>query len=176
MRNVEIGKKYIIHSYKHDGTAHRSWDESILLESNKDFLVLANSKARVVDAEGKIWYTTEPAIIYFYKDKWFNVIAQIKEKGLYFYCNIATPTIIEGKYIKYIDYDLDLRVFPDGTHKILDENEYAQHKEQMQYSNDIDIIVHSELDCLIELVKNKQGPFEPGNVEKYYKKYLEIIK
>lgn len=175
MKNLEVGKTYIIHSYKHDGNIHRSWDETILLESNKDFLVFANSKSRVINSEGKVWYTKEPAILYYYKDKWFNIIGQLKEDGLYYYCNIATPTVLEGKYIKYIDYDLDLRVFPDGKYKILDEGEYEYHRKLMNYSDEIDVIVHSELNDLIELVDNKQGPFNPGNVEKYYQKYLEII-
>ncbi len=175
MKNLEVGKKYAIHSYKHDGSAHRSWDEAILLESNKEYLVFANSRARVVNSEGKVWYTKEPAILYYYKDKWFNIIAQIKEDGIYYYCNIATPTIIEGKYIKYIDYDLDLRVFPDGSYKVLDEQEYKYHKKKMNYQEEIDVIVRSELNDLIELVKNKFGPFNNENVEKYYKKYLEIL-
>lgn len=175
MKNLIVGKVYTIHSYKHDGSIHRSWDDTILLESNKDFLVFANCNTKVINSEGKIWYTREPAILYYYKDKWFNIIGQLKEDGLYYYCNIATPTVLEGKYIKYIDYDLDLRVFPDGKYKILDEQEYAYHKKLMNYPEEIDTIVHSELNDLIELVKNKQGPFNPGNVEKYYQKYLEII-
>lgn len=44
----------------------------------------------------------------FFKDRWFNIIGQLKDYGIYFYCNIATPTLIDNKVIKYIDYDLDL--------------------------------------------------------------------
>ena len=32
IEQLEIGKKYEIHAYKHDGTIHRSWDEAVLLE------------------------------------------------------------------------------------------------------------------------------------------------
>ena len=28
MENYEIGKQFKIHSYKHDGSIHRSWDGS----------------------------------------------------------------------------------------------------------------------------------------------------
>ena len=51
------------------------------------------------------------------KDRWFNIIGQLKDYGIYFYCNIATPYIIDEKVIKYIDYDLDLRVFPNEVLK-----------------------------------------------------------
>ena len=39
MRKMRIGDNYIIHCYKHDGNIHRSWDEAVLLDINKDYLV-----------------------------------------------------------------------------------------------------------------------------------------
>ena len=61
---------------------------------------------------------------------------QLKKDGIFYYCNIATPYIIEEKTIKYIDYDLDLRVFPSGEYKILDRMEYKYHKKIMHYSDE----------------------------------------
>ncbi len=175
MKNMKIGDNFIIHCYKHDGLIHRSWDEAILLDIHKDYLVYANSKAKVNNSDGKVWYTKEPAIIYYYKNRWFNVIAQLKKNGIYYYCNISSPSILEGKVIKYIDYDLDLRIFPDGTYKILDESEYAYHKEKMNYSDDIDKIVNYELKNLIKLYESKKGPFDIQEIKKYYEKYKEIL-
>lgn len=175
MKNMKIGDNYIIHCYKHDGTIHRSWDEAMLLDINKDFLVFGNKRARVNNSDGRIWYTKEPAIIFYYKNKWYNIITQFKESGIYYYCNIASPTIIEGKVIKYIDYDLDLRVFQDGTYKVLDKSEYEYHKKKMNYSKEIDIIVKQELKKLIKLYELKAGPFNYECVKKYYDKYMLLL-
>ncbi len=175
MRNMKIGENYMIHCYKHDGTIHRSWDEAVLIDTNRDFLVFGNKKAKVHNSDGRIWYTREPAIIYYYKNRWYNVITQFKKNGIYYYCNIASPTILEGKVIKYIDYDLDLRGFPDGSYKILDESEYEYHRKKMNYSNEIDIIVKQELKKLIELYKKGIGPFDKERVKKYYDKYMLLI-
>ena len=71
--------------------------------------------------------------MFFYKNRWFNIIGQLKDYGIYFYCNIATPYVIDENVIKYIDYDLDLRVFPDGSFKVLDRGEYNYHKNKMNY-------------------------------------------
>ena len=105
---------------------------------------------------------------------WFNIIVQYKKNGIYYYCNMASPYIIEDNTIKYIDYDLDLRVFPDGSFKVLDRGEYKYHKQLMNYSDDIDFILKQELTELINMVRNKEMAFKPKAVDKYYKEYISI--
>lgn len=171
---LEIGKRYNIHSYKHNKKIHRSWDEAVLLEIHDNYLIFGNNRTKVTESDGRTWKTKEPAILYFFKDKWYNIIGQYKKDGIYYYCNIASPTIIEEDTIKYIDYDLDLRVFPDGSFKVLDRGEYKYHKELMGYSDKLDYILKSQLSELIELVRNKELCFLPSVVEEYYEKYKDV--
>ena len=174
MENLVIGKKYVIHSYKHNSKIHRAWDEAVLLEIHDDYLIFGNEKTKVTESDGRTWRTKEPAVLYFFKDKWYNIIGQYKKDGIYYYCNIASPYIIEEGTIKYIDYDLDLRVFPDGSFKVLDCGEYNYHKNIMGYSKELDIILKDELSDLIDKAKNKQLAFAPGTVEHYYDIYKEV--
>ena len=176
MKRLFKGEKFIIHSYKHDGNIHRSWDEAVLLEEKEDYLVFGNEKTKVVESDGRVWKTKEPAILFFYKNKWYNVIGQCKKDGIYYYCNIASPFIIESNTIKYIDYDLDLRVFPDGSFKVLDRGEYNYHKNKMNYSDEIDTILKEELTDLIEKARNKEMPFENEIIKKYYSEYQVVTK
>ncbi len=171
MDELKIGKRYFIHSYKHNGKIHREWDEAVLLEIHDDYLIFGNERTRVVESDGRVWKTKEPAIMYFYTKQWYNVIGQYKPDGIYYYCNMASPFVIAEDTIKYIDYDLDLRVFPDGSFKVLDRGEYNYHKNIMRYSKEIDVILKNELSDLIEHVRKKEGPFRPGTVEKYYPLY-----
>lgn len=176
MYNYQIGDRFIIHSYKHDGNIHRSWDEAILLDIADDYLVFGNDKTKVIESDGRSWRTREPAIMFFYKHSWYNIIGQLKEDGIYYYCNIASPFVLEGKTIKYIDYDLDLRVFPDGAFKILDRGEYKYHRRIMSYSDDIDTIVKAELSNLIEIVRAKNYPFNAMVINDYYNRYNKLKK
>lgn len=171
MKNLEIGKKYKIHCYKHDGKIHRAWDEAVLLEKNEDHYVFGNGRCLVIEADGRKWRTKEPAIMHFYTNKWFNVIAQLKKEGITYYCNMASPFIVEEDTIKYIDYDLDLRVFVDGTYKVLDQEEYIYHKEKMGYSKEIDFILTEELNKLIDIAVKKKSPFIRKEVLAHYKEY-----
>ena len=170
-----IGKRYIIHGYKHDGKIHRSWDEAVLLEIHEDYLIFGNERTKVTESDGRTWRTKEPAVLYFFRNNWYNIIGQYKKDGIYYYCNIASPFIIEDGAIKYIDYDLDLRVFPDGSFKVLDRGEYKYHKNLMHYSEKIDEILKTELTNLINHVRQKEIAFEPGTIEHYYEKYKNLL-
>ena len=168
-----IGDKLEIQCYKHNKKVHRAWSEAVVLDIKKDYIVFGNNKTLVTEAEGNTWKTKEPAIMYFLKNKWYNIIGQCKKDGIYFYCNIASPIVIEDNTIKYIDYDLDLRVFPDGSFKVLDRGEYKYHKSIMNYPEKVDTILKEELTNLINQVRNKEGIFSSGVVEKYCKIYKE---
>ena len=172
---LEIGKNYDIHAYKHDGSIHRAWDEAILLEIHDDYLIFGNEKTKVVESDGRTWRTKEPAVLFFYKNNWYNIIGQNKKNGIYYYCNMASPFIVEENTIKYIDYDLDLRVFPDGSFKVLDRGEYKYHKSLMNYDDNIDYILKEELTGLINKVREKKEAFQKDTVEKYCRLY-DILK
>lgn len=174
MKNIRIGDNLQIQCYKHNGEIHRAWDEAIVLDIKKDYIVFGNNRTQVIEAGGNYWKTKEPAIMYFFKDCWFNVIAQLKKDGIYYYCNIATPYIIEENTIKYIDYDLDLRIFPTGEYKILDKMEYKYHKRIMNYSEDLDKAINGSLTELIELYKNKDNVFDEKHNYEYYRLYQKI--
>lgn len=171
MNKMCIGDKFQIQCYKHNGKIHRAWDEAILLDEKKDYMVFGNNKTIVTKAEGITWKTKEPAIMYFFKHRWFNIIAQLKRDGIYYYCNIASPFIIEENTIKYIDYDLDLRIFPNGQYKVLDKLEYNYHKKIMNYSSDLDKVLCMALDELINEYENGFITFDAETNKKYYQIY-----
>ena len=176
MKQMCIGDKLEIQCYKHNGKIHRAWNEAVVLDIKKDYIVFGNNKTTVTESEGTTWKTKEPAIMYFFKNKWYNIIAQMKKDGVYYYCNIATPFIIEENTIKYIDYDLDLRVFPKGEYKILDRMEYEYHKNKMKYSDDLDYVINTALDDLICEYKNKATMFDAKENAEYMKIYFELKK
>ncbi len=176
MKKICIGDKFQIQCYKHNGKIHRSWDEAIVLDIKKDYIVFGNNKTLVTESQGTWWRTKEPAIMYFFKDKWFNIIVQLKKDGIYYYCNIASPFIIEENTIKYIDYDLDLRIFPSGEFKILDKLEYVHHKKIMNYNESLDKVIKYGMDELINLYKKKNLIFNSDINREYCNLYFELKK
>ena len=174
IEKLVIGKRYEIHGYKHDGNIHRIWDEAVLIEIHDDYLVFGNERTKVTESDGRVWRTKEPAVLFFYYNNWYNIIRQYKKDGIYYYCNIASPFIIEEDTIKYIDYDLDLRVFPDGSFKVLDRGEYKYHKKLMNYPETIDKILKTELTNLIDIVRKKAIPFDNVALDEQLEEYKKL--
>ncbi len=174
MKNICIGDKYQIQCYKHNGKIHRAWDEAIVLDVQKDYIVFGNNKTKVTEAQGTYWKTKEPAVMYFKKNSWYNVIAQMKKDGVYYYCNIATPFIIEDNTIKYIDYDLDLRVFPSKEYKVLDRLEYDYHRKLMGYSDDLDKVIKNALTELIDEYSKGNIMFDDNKNKEYCSLYFKL--
>lgn len=176
MKKICIGDVYQIQCYKHNGKIHRAWDEAVVLDIKKDYIVFGNNKTLVTESQGGCWRTKEPAVMYFFRNKWYNIISQLKKDGIYYYCNIATPFIIEDGTIKYIDYDLDLRIFPSGEFKVLDKMEYEYHKKIMGYSEELNKVVTSSFEELINEYKNGAIMFSSKKNMEYGNIYRELTK
>ena len=159
MKLPKEGDFITIQSYKHDGSLHRTWRDTMVLKITENAIIGVNDHTLVTESDGRRWITREPAIVYFHKKYWFNIIAMIRDNGVSYYCNLASPFHIDQEALKYIDYDLDVKVFTNGEKKLLDVEEYEQHKEKMHYSDDIDFILKENVKVLVDWINQNKGPF-----------------
>lgn len=166
------GEKIQIHSYKHNGRIHRVWQETMVLKGTKNIFIGANERTLVTESDGRTWLTREPSICYFHAEHWFNIICMLRDDGVYYYCNMSSPYVFDNNAVKYIDYDLDLKVFPDMSYTLLDEDEYETHKKAMGYPEVIDKILKRNVQKLISWVKQRRGPFAPDFIEVWTNRYL----
>ena len=164
-----------IQSYKHDESLHRIWEKATVIEESDDHVVVVNKRTKVIEANGRFWHTREPSVTWFYKNSWFNIIGIIKHEGIHFYCNIASPYVIDDEALKYIDYDLDIKVIDDFEYNILDRNEYNKHKVKMNYPTKLKKVLEKELNTLREMIDNRELPFNHDLIREYYNRYLVVI-
>jgi protein associated with RNAse G/E len=167
-----LGERVQIHSYKHNGQIHRVWEETIVLKGTQSLVIGGNDRTTVTESDGRTWITREPAVCYFHAHYWFNIIGMLREDGIYYYCNISSPFVWDKEALKYIDYDLDVKVFPDMTYILLDEDEYERHRREMNYPEVIDQILKKNLDTLLHWIRGRKGPFAPDFIDSWYEQYL----
>ncbi len=96
----------------------------------------------------------------------------LREEGVYYYCNLSSPFAYDSEALKYIDYDLDIKVYPDMTYTLLDEDEYEKHSQIMQYPPVIDTILKRNVAQLTQWIHQRKGPFAPDFVDMWYERYL----
>ena len=170
-----FGHWLAIQCYKHDGSLHRCWDRGLILANNDEFTVVATKRAKVVESNGRRWFTKEPAVTIFSKKEWWNVICMFKGDGICYYCNIASPALVDYRMIKYIDYDLDAKLFPDGTLRILDEKEYLKHKANYGYSDELDEVLKFSTKEVVKKMERHEFPFCDEMIREYYDKFLRLL-
>ena len=65
---------------------------------------------------------------WFYSDRWYNIfqmhdVDDDRIKG--WYCNLTRPARLTAEAVYAEDLALDLMVYPDGSYRVLDEDEFA---------------------------------------------------
>ena len=112
----------------------------------------------------------------FFKDKWWNIIAMFKKGGITYYVNLASPFIIDKQKIKYIDYDLDIKKYPNQEIRLIDVKEYGYHRKKYGYGDEIDKILRYNINQIKKKMVNKEFPFNDEKIKEYYKQFEEETK
>ncbi|MEI3606421.1 DUF402 domain-containing protein [Pseudogracilibacillus sp. SE30717A] len=164
----KIGSKVEIVSLKHNKQLHRCWKENIILFHNNDQLIGANNETIVEESDGQKWETTEPAIFYFDKRYWFNIITLFEKNDYYYYCNLSSPVTYKNQTLQYIDYDIDVIVQSNLDYQIVDQQDFKDNAETYAYSSAIKKSVDEGLHMLIDWIETEKGPFKQSFPNKWF--------
>jgi protein associated with RNAse G/E len=104
--------------------------QGYLLERRENFIQLAAFFDRNdMEISGMMLNKGDRFTETFFFDRYYNIF-EIRDrdndhlKG--WYCNICSPALKVGDELSYMDYALDLLVFPDGNQIVLDQDEFDQ--------------------------------------------------
>lgn len=172
-------ERRIIKSFKNDGSLHRVWLENWQVpdrllhprHASEDMWIFVNDRTTIREADGKEWISRVPAVSFFIPGEWFNVVALIEEKGIRYYCNVASPPYRYADVLTYIDYDLDMVLMPDGTSFELDRDEYDRHKEEYHYTSSVQEQIGEGLGRLQDRIASQASPFDDDEVRRYYSEW-----
>ncbi len=103
-----------------------------------------------------------PSDLTFWSERWYNVFTNFDEDGTLrnFYCNVAMPPHLSDHTLTFVDLDLDVRVFPDGTYQLLDEDEFDLYRVHYGYPEWVQAKARQAVQDIIVLAQAKQGPFQ----------------
>jgi hypothetical protein len=98
-------------------------------------------------------------------DRWWNVEhnhhGHPRTSGgrLFSYANVSTPATFDGDTVRWVDLDLDVIVTEDGA-ALVDEDEFAQHREQFGYPEDVVARAWDAAQTLLQLATTGAPPFD----------------
>ena len=100
----------------------------------------------------------------------------LKKVGITYYVNLASPFVIDCQRVKYIDYDLDIKLYPNNDIRLIDVKEYSYHKKKYNYSDDIDKILRFNINQVKDYMTKKVFPFNDEIIKEYYEEFLAKTK
>ncbi len=97
----------------------------------------------------------------FWRDRWYNVLTYYQaDRSLHhLYCNVAMPPSIQDHTITFIDLDLDVVFWPDGTREILDEDEFEAHRLRYNYPDSVQANARQAVNAILAEAAARHGPF-----------------
>ncbi|MEA4134453.1 DUF402 domain-containing protein [Mycoplasma sp. 2045] len=170
---LKVGQMINVQAYKHNGHLYRQWNSVKVIFHNKRHIVLFLKNTKVAEYERDVngWRYKENAIWFIPKDSMYNAIVLLKESGSYYYINLASRPIFEDDTLKFIDYDLDIKCYPDKELQIVDREEFAEHSKEMKYPESLRKTIYDEIKDIISLY-NDYEYFFSDEVIAYYLKVL----
>ncbi len=163
-----------LRSVKYDGSLNYQWSAQVLWEDAGGFVWHTPIGAPFTrptgvsptpyDWVGRVWY-----------DRWYMVDASLLPLNVagaagvldHYYCNLGMPGEWRGTTYHFVDLDLDILIYPDGRHLLLDEDEFAAHTTRFGYPADVVAATRQAAQDVLALARSGAAPFD-GTLAAYH--------
>lgn len=173
MKSVKLGALVNVQAYKYDGTLYRQWNGAKIISDDDNYVSCLLYKTKVIEQNSQKWIIKEPTLWFFAKKEFFNATITPKEDGLYYYINLASPFFFEENTIKFIDFDYDIKIYPNKYYSVVDHIDFARNKEKW-YNQDIVNTIHQNITIITKKYHAKEDIFDEFYIWNVYKTLLEL--
>lgn len=146
-----------VQSFKMNGNLYRQWNGVKIFFEDDDLVGIVLNKTKVSEPTTK-WSIVEPVFWFFSKKYFFNIQVTPKKAGMFYYINLASPFFIEDDTIKYIDFDFDLKIYPNKMFSVVDQKDFERNKSQ--YDKKTISVIHENIAIVTELIYKKWKMFD----------------
>lgn len=155
------GSTIVVRSLNFDRSLRRSWKCELVGRTDEMLTLVGTFDREVIHPDLGVIQLGTRSTEYFWFDRWYNVFRFDEPNGEFrnFYCNINLPPTLENGVLEYVDLDIDVVLWPDGSHDVLDRNEFEQNTEAFDYPIETIAKVETTLRQLISAIKAGGFPF-----------------
>jgi protein associated with RNAse G/E len=155
-----MGQLATINSRRYDGSIKRSWKCELISRDNELLTFQGVFDLEVVHPDLGIIKKGTISHEYYWLERWYNIFRFCEPDGTFrnYYCNINMPPVFKNGSLDYVDLDIDLVVWPDGTVVILDEDDYLRNSIEFGYPETVVSLVNKAIEELKQLIEDGQLP------------------
>ncbi len=159
---MKPGDEITVNAFGFDKKLKRSWKCLVTGIEGNALTLVGEFKEKVEHPELGTIEAGTMSTEYFWLDRWYNIfrLTSPTDQLKCWYCNITMPPEISDNSLDYIDLDIDIVIWPDGTHQVLDEAEFEENAGRFQYSDEILKSVRTAMDTILSDLRLGKPPFE----------------
>jgi protein associated with RNAse G/E len=108
-------------------------------------------------------HTTQRASdMFFWRERWYNIFVNREPGGVlqYFYCNVGLPPVIRDTTLSFVDLDLDVEIYPDGSFRVVDGDEFRANSVELGYPPDVRRAACEAVLDIVILLRARRPPFD----------------
>ncbi|MCU9931242.1 DUF402 domain-containing protein [Mycoplasmopsis felis] len=172
--DIKVGMQINVQAYKHNGFLYRQWSQAKVIFHNKRHIVLSLKGTKVIEIQKNSngWKYNDDVLWFIPKYSMYNSIVMIKKNiGNSYYINLSSYPIFEDNTIKFIDYDLDCKSYPNKDLQIVDREEFKVNSEKYSYPKKLKELIFDSVNEIVNFYNNEQYFFS----EEIILYYLEIM-
>ena len=158
------GQKILVRSQKFDGTLRDEYEATLLDQQDGLVRLLVPRGTPIHGGDGRrSARATDSATELYFTDRWYNVWHFDSPRAPYWnlwYANVALPATFDGETLQWVDLDIDLRQYMDGSIVVLDEDEFEVNRRAMPYPDDIVDHALAARDEMLQLAETGVFPFD----------------
>lgn len=150
-------------SRKHDGSLRDEYETQLVEATDEAFTLLSPPGTPYLDHRVGSWQTAPDGLLELYFPyRWYNVwhICEQTSGANLMYINLATPAVLRGDQLEWVDLDLDYRVHVDHSVELLDEAEFAENTLRFGYPPELVAQVRAACREIEALLAEHAFPFD----------------
>jgi hypothetical protein len=172
---IQLGTRAVtLRSLKYDGSLNYSWPARLLWQDAAGFIWHTPAGAPFTrpsgvspvpyDWVGRAWYAS-----WYLVDASLLPVSAAGAAGVihHYYCNLGLPGAWQDDVYQFVDLDLDVLVYPDGRHAVLDEEEFVAHQQRFGYPPATVAGVRQAERDVLALARSGGDPFD-GTLARYH--------
>ena len=133
MSNESTPKTIRVIGTKYDGSPRDEWPAQLIEQHGTQLCIYVAAGTEEIVRGTRRQLLEDSFIGLYWTDRWYNVWQLDRTEGILFYANVALPCEFDGSVLRWVDLDIDIVQYADGSIVVKDEQEFEERSKLLNY-------------------------------------------